>query len=228
MRSILHQLSKYQPQPEPKEVVPVEKVDKDPYVEFIENCTMHARFPDPDLRDRALKALKGFVAPANAGKLYPVETAILYFLFYNHSILICPDAVADGYYSDFLKSILDKDGSLDAYLLTLKDAMDDSAIKIFLHRVMVASLGEKDIKATRRDYLDRDYGIRASKTLKIEPTIKAAWIGLESLNRCSIEQSILGRIAYIAFWEACNRGNGAKWLENLSGLKLPGPAVNRS
>lgn len=207
MKSILRQLAKYQPPVEESTPIKIEvKAYTHPYQEIVENL---CDITDPQLRketiNNALLALNDFTPPLLVNQLYPIEIAILYYLFYRHKILLCGDSSADTIYGYFLKSVVERDGSLDLYMHAIKESLDNNALTIFLCRIMIAAFGARDKYENKRDRIDRNYGVKAAEILRIK-TAKEAWKMLEEFNaNASIEQAITGRIAYIAFWEWSKR-----------------------
>jgi hypothetical protein len=214
MESILRQLKKYQQtgltyteQNVDSKAVIVVPEHNHPFAEMIEAILRSTYPPEPSFDEsrkeftiKSLKALEGYTLPPSAGKLYPVELAVLYYLFYHHKIQL-GEHVAESYLSKFLQDIRAKEGSLEKYLIELKDSMDKTATTAFLYRVMLASLGERDNYTVARDILDPKYGPMAADALGVEASAKRAWKGLESIRNEDIEQLIFGRIAYIAFWQ---------------------------
>lgn len=203
MKSVLTQLAKYQPQDTPKQTKTIElKETAHPYQEMVEKlCDTIDPFQRKQIIKNALVGLNDFVPPPTTNQLYPIELAVLYHLFYRHKICLCGESKADTLYGLFLKSVVEKDGGLDVYMRTLKNRLDKVSTSIFLYRIMLAAFSTRETKHTKRDYIQKEYGLMAAKVLGIEATVQMAGHGLDSLAGSNVEQLILGRIAYVAFWE---------------------------
>jgi hypothetical protein len=200
MNSILKQLAKYrslETVDEQQQHITVEQA-KHPYQDIVDSL---CDITNPLIREQtigdALLVLNDFVPPPMTNKLYPLELAVLYYLFYYHQIMICGEEKADQLFGLFLK----RTQELDVYMQTLKSSMDKTSISIFLYRIMLAALGARGKWDSKRDRLNKGFGFRAAKALGVEPTARAASRGFDSFKYAGVEQLILGRIAYIAFWE---------------------------
>lgn len=203
MNSILRQLAKYQ-SPNDKPPTPTIHIQQvqNPYERLVEDLCDIA---DPGTRKKtisdALAGLCDFNPPPMADQLYPLETAVLYHLFYRHKVSLCSEPKADAILGDFLKAIAMRDGGLGAYMQTLKNCLDKTAMMIFLYRVMLAGLGARGKWDSPRDHLPKNLGMKAAGVLGVEASARAAGRGLDSLAHSDVEQLILGRITYIAFWK---------------------------
>ncbi len=210
MNSILNQLAKYHPLTAvqdtriapPKDPIHIKQA-KHPYETMVERLCDIADFEwRKQVINDSLLALNNFVPPPMADQLYPIEIAVLYHLFYHHKITLCSETRTDQIMGAFLKAVVERDGDLTTYMQTLKGHLDKNAAMIFLYRVMLAALGARGKYDNKRDLLSREYGIRAAMALGVQPTAKMAGCGLDSVQHASdVEQQILGRITYIAFWE---------------------------
>jgi len=207
MTSILRQLAKYQP-PAPTQLAPVEVVEVQssthPYADIVERlCTLPPGGKRSEEIFRSLKALNDFSPPPLVGKLYPLELAVLYHLFYHHKITLSDEGVADAILNNFVTRAIGQDG-IEEYMSQLKNGFDDCSIKIFLFRVMVAAFGRRDRYTNNQDKIERSFGIKAAHALGAAAAAKDAWKGLEyNQSIASVEQRIIGRIAYVAFWQWC-------------------------
>lgn len=200
MASILRQLEKYHEATKeglaPKDIIQI-KQDPHPHQKIVETiCDIRDPVRRQQVINDALLALNDFAPPPMTNQLYPLETAILYHLFYRHKIIICAESIADLIFTAFLKTV-----SMDAYMQMLKTHLDKDSITIFLYRVMLAAFGARGKLDNKRDHISREYGIKAAMALGVESSAKAAGRGLDSLANVGVEQLILGRITYIAFWE---------------------------
>lgn len=207
MKSILWQLEKYQNKADQAElstsqIIIVEK-QQHPYAEIVERlCDIPLGSSErKQIINDALLALNGFQSPPLAGVLYPLDLAVLYYLFYHHKIFLSSEKTADISLNNFIKSVV-ADGGIDNYMIKLKNALDDYSSRIFLFRVMLAALGARDKYVNKHDLVNHEYGIKAAQILGVAATAKIAGAGLDSSQAiASVEQKILGRIAYIAFWQ---------------------------
>jgi hypothetical protein len=134
VRSILNQLDKYQP-PLP-EVPTTPRITihghTHPYQKMVEElCDVTEPERRKEIINRALLALNDFAPPPMSGQLYPLESAVLYHLFYRHQIQLCGEARADSVLGAFLREVMDRDG-LNDYMATLRHALDKTAGSIFL------------------------------------------------------------------------------------------------
>lgn len=206
MRSILKQLAKYCPAASDTRIAPPQnpitaRQSEHPYQGMVEAlCDISDALERRKLIGDSLLALNDFTPPPMAGQLYPLELAVLYHLFYHHKIILCGESNADYLFGLFLKDAATTQG-LDAYMLMLKNSLDRTSTSIFLYRVMLAALGTRGKWDNKRDHLDKECGLKAARALGVEPTAKAAGRGLDGFAGMSVEQLILGRITYIAFWE---------------------------
>ena len=202
MNSILRQLAKYQsPNDEPTPTIHIKQAQH-PYEGLVETL---CDITDPAARKRtisdALVGLHDFAPPPMADQLYPLETAVLYHLFYRHKISLCSESKADAIFGQFLKTVATRDGGLGAYMQILKNCLDKTAMMIFLYRVMLAGLGARGRWDSPHDHLPKNLGMRAAGVLGVEASARAAGRGLDSLAHSDVEQLILGRVAYVAFWK---------------------------
>jgi hypothetical protein len=233
MKSILHQLAKYQDgRPSNNSSIPIIEIKEapHPYQSMVENlCDIVDEVKRKQVINDALAVLVEFTPPPMTDQLYPLELAVLYHLFYHHKISICSESTADNILGAFLKAAAARDG-LDAYMQTLKNCLDKNATAIFLYRVMLAAFGARGKWDNKRDHISKEYGYKAAKALGVEPTARVAGHGLDSLARAGIEELILGRITYIAFWEWSRLKPVSECSEYLglsSPIKLlPGPSSN--
>ncbi len=215
MYSILRQLSKYVlPAEEAVRATPTIEIrtPTHSYEEIVrELCGYDG---DPARREEkigdALAGLNDFVPPPMTGQLYPIETAILYHLFYRHRIQLCGESKADAILGAFLKSVAERDGGLDMYMSILKNMLDKTATMVFLYRVMLAAFGARTKHDNPKDHLDRGFGLRAGAALGVRPSAQTAARGLDSMAVADVEQLILGRVTYIAFWQWSRGGASQK------------------
>lgn len=219
MRSILTQLAKYQPPEGDRAKVPTIEVKEvvHPYERIVRALCEDS---DPTRREEligdALAGLNDFNPPPMTDQLYPIETAILYHLFYRHRIQLCGETKADSIMGAFLKHVADRDGGLDVYMSILKNMLDKTATTIFLYRVMLAAFGARTKHDNQRDHVDRGFGLRAGAALGVKPSAKTAARGLDGMAVADVEQLILGRVTYLAFWEWSRSGVNQKHTDYLA------------
>lgn len=205
MRSILKQLSKYKPPEEntkPTAIIEI-KQNQHPYQEIVDNlCDISINLGSRKrVIDDALLALNDFTPPPMTGQLYPLELAVLYHLFYRYKIVLCSDSRADAIFGQFLKTTAENGNGFSVYMQTLRNCLDKNSTMIFLYRVMLAAFGERGKYDSKRDHIKKEFGLKAARTLGVEASARVAGRGLDSLAGADVEQLILGRITYIAFWE---------------------------
>lgn len=203
MRSILKQLAKYlSPEEKISPIIIEIKQKEHPYQSIVESiCDIANPLARKRAINDALLALNDFVPPPMTNQLYPLEIAVLYHLFYRYRIIICSDSYADVIFGRFLKSTAEENGGLSVYMKLLRSRLDKNSTMIFLYRVILAAFGERSKHDLKRDHINKEFGYKAAKTLGIEASARVAGNGLDSLSGASVEQLILGRITYIAFWE---------------------------
>ena len=109
-----------------------------------------------------------------------------------------------------MKATAERDGGLDRYMAILKNMLDRTSTSIFLYRVMLAALGERGRYDSPKDHVERQFGLRAAQALGVEATARRAARGQDSLAGAEVEQLILGRITYLAFWQWSRTGDRLK------------------
>lgn len=198
MKSILNQLKKYQSEQPSKQVVVSEDI-VDGFYDYNKILESICDITDFEWRKQVINdcllALSGFQPSKSVGKLYPVELDVLYYLYYHKRIVVCGEKQAELIFERFLSCALD----IDLYMKVLIDSLDDGSMAVFLARVALAAFNRAG--TSKRDSIEREYGVKAAKVLGIEPNAQSALLKLDSLAALSQEQLILGRITYIAFWE---------------------------
>lgn len=132
-------------------------------------------------------------------------------LFYKCKITLCSEVIADICLKQYITKATDKTNGLDEYMYNIKNNLSEVGKQMFLCRVAIAAMGAKDINCKPTDILPYNCGQAAVNALGIAPTAKAAWERLESLKNVDVEDHILARITYIAFW---------RWNQNQSHKSL--------
>lgn len=179
MKSILHQLDKYQqPVDAIKIIVPQAEVKK--------NFDFHEVAVNLDVD---VKKLNSMPYTKYTGVLYPAELLAMHYL-----------EIHDEKYADEIIQYFLKNQNPTEYFQLLKDVIDDTVKSTVYNRILIAALSKskKDY-----DYLPTKYVGIAAKYLHFSNavTLRIAVDNLERLNKASnYEQRILGRLIYMMAW----------------------------
>lgn len=192
-RSILYQLKAYQPKEENLPQIIVPEHDRQPKYDYKE---ILKRIIGGEVEEKYLNELLYLLydmeLSENVDVLYPIELAILYHLGYRHQCIICGEKTTNEFMIKFLKSQPDR----KAYGDTLIKNMDETANKIFMARVLLATYGNQQTM----DGLPMRFRQLAAQKLSCRESERVASDILDGLKGATVEQQILGRIVYVAFW----------------------------
>lgn len=147
--------------------------------------------------NRAMDNLVGFSPGKNCGKLYPIEVALVYHMFFRGQFVFLSEESLDRHLFTFLKN-----RDLDKFMIELANAVDGVVHSILAARIVLATFGDGP---RPQDKLPVNYRQPAADAIKIQATAKAASDVLHKLRSATVEQLVLGRISYLAFWHWQNK-----------------------
>ncbi len=203
MKSILRQLAKYDEPIVPKGVVVETPSVVDPVLLAIERILNYPTISANDFKKKASETyalLKNYKPSNLSGVLFPLTLDIAYYLYYYHHIQISSEEIIDNELFQFLQKT-----DRISYMNKLFKSMDDTSKKIFLARILIGSSTRKSNASNKLDSLPQEYQSLTALRLGCFANLKAACDILERLSKsASVEQIILGRIGYIAFWYWAN------------------------
>lgn len=212
MKSILHQLKKYQPKPEPLEIQPPHQeqaYDSVSIEELAERIVPPAAL-SASLFDCAqayrqsvvaqtVKCLKGLVPHKWSDVLYPLEVLAAYHCYYIHG----HQATTEQHIDNLLKAFLSAKNMVEFRIQFEQAVQNDSPVKkLILIRVALATYGE----AARLDKLPVEpFRAPSENYLRTRGCGPLADLQARLHCRATIEQIILGRMGYLVVWYGWHR-----------------------
>ncbi len=219
MRSILHQLKKYQP-PTNDNVIEIDEDKPDP------NAITTNQLAETIARGKAsesewekakssiflshnieqdIKAIEQLINDMPHGKwadiLYPLEVLAIYHCYYNRSKMVANEQTTDYFFQSFLAGM-----DMEKFRDNFKEAIDDNVMRHMMCRIIIATYGgnkKEDRLPTIpfRAAAAKSLGIGNSRTLQKE----VLDIQDSLIRSSSLEQIILGRMGYLFTWHWWNK-----------------------
>jgi hypothetical protein len=139
-----------------------------------------------------------------AGKLYPIELMVVYFVvFKGRAFLSDPEKLSDDLLIDFMTNRINEIG-IEGYFTEFKKALNPVSRQLMLSRMLLATFSNKQDMGS----LPKDLRLQFTSALGLDKNITHSVAAgcIEQFQRgADLEDLILGRLGYLMGWKYMSR-----------------------